>query len=240
MACKAENDTEFMKILQSLQLMRVLSGVIFTLALSSVLFGCSYSNTVEEQQNSYTKDVGKEQKEENDTFPSVSVNKPGKFSESFIKALKELIGSGQYELRDSMLIIDKKDTSYFPGTPAIGQNQTYTGKKGDLSVAIHIQRLNYTTIKYRIEIVEHGKSSHYESGEADLNAGFFLGSEIDEDDLTGNSYPAAEFSFTASEKCFTIIRIGFDYGKGMAKLNKSCNGKLQSITLENFPTLRLK
>lgn len=238
MACKAQNDTEIMKIFQSSQLMSVFLGVISTLAFSSVLVGCSYSNTVKEQQTSYNKDVIEKQKEENDS--TVSANKPGKYSESFIKALKEIIGSGQYELKDSMLIIDKKDTSYFPGSPAIGRKQTYTRKRGDLSVAIHIQRLNYTTIKYRIEIVEDGKSSHNETGEADLNAGYFLATETDEDDMTGNLYPAAEFSFNASDECFTSIRIGFDEGKGMAKLNKSCKGKIRSMSLEDFPTLRLK
>ncbi len=215
-----------------------MSKLLFFILIVTTLFGCTSSDEAR-KQSIQTDTLPAKKVDEKNSRTNKEVVDTSKYSRAFITSLKEIIGHEKFELKDSLLIINN-DTSYFPSTPAIEKQQTYTGKKDKISVAIHVQRLNYTTIKYRIEIIEDGKSSHYEAGVADLNAGFFLAAEIDEDDITGNAYPAAEFSFNASDKCYTIIRIGFDKGKGMARLLKSCNQNIPDIILEDFPTLRLK
>lgn len=85
------------------------------------------------------------------------------YSENFIQGLREL-GYEKFELRDSLLLINGKDTAYFPETSRIGKQMILTGRKGNLAIALTVRRINYTTVDYNIEMVEFGKSSHNQSG----------------------------------------------------------------------------
>jgi hypothetical protein len=161
------------------------------------------------------------------------------YSPKFIQGLKDL-GYKKFELKDSLLLINGKDTEYFPETPKIGKKIVLTGRKGNLAIALTVKRLNYTTIDYKIEIVDFGKTSHIQSGQADIISSFFFGGESDESEKTGNSYFVTEFTEYKDKKCYTYIRLGYEEETGsylLGKLKKNCNGKIIDIDLENFTTL---
>ena len=159
------------------------------------------------------------------------------YSEHFIQGLKEL-GFQKIELIDSLLIIDNKDTVLFSRTPKIGESRVYTGKKGNLAIAVTIKRINYTTVDYRIEMVEFGKANHTQTGQADIISSFFFGPESNIDAQTGVGYFVTEYTDNRANNCATQIRIGDE--NELAKIIKYCNGKIKDITLDNFTTLHQK
>jgi len=102
----------------------------------------------------------------------IVVKNKADYSEIFIQGLREL-GYEKFELKDSLLLINGKDTAYFPETPKIGKQLVLTGRKGNLAIALTVKRINYTTVDYNIETVELGKASHKQSGQTDLISSFF-------------------------------------------------------------------
>jgi hypothetical protein len=161
------------------------------------------------------------------------------YSERFVEGLYHL-GFKKIELKDSLLIINEQDTTYFPETPQIGKDIVLTAKKGDLAIAVKVKRINYTSVNYTIEMVEYGKANHKQSGSADIISSFFFGAESDESDLTGMGYFVTEFSEFKNEDCYTSIRLGYEEESGpylLGKLIKNCNEKIMEIRLDNFPTL---
>jgi hypothetical protein len=159
------------------------------------------------------------------------------YSEKFIQGLKEL-GYKKLELKDSLLIIDSKDTVTFSQTPKIGEYRVYTGRQDNLAIAVTVKRINYTTVDYKIEMVEFGKTSHNQTGQADIISSFFFGAESNEDERTGEGYFVTEYTDNGENNCYTHIRLGDE--NELAKIIKNCNGKIKDITLENFTTLHRK
>ena len=159
------------------------------------------------------------------------------YSENFVQGLKEL-GYKKIELVDSFLIIDNKDTFRFSRTPKIGEKRVYTGKQGNLAIAVTVKRINYTTVDYKIEMVEFGKTSHNQTGHADIISSFFFGPESNQDERTGAGYFVTEYSDNRENDCCTHIRLGDENDLG--KIIKNCNGKIKDITLDNFPSLYRK
>jgi hypothetical protein len=169
----------------------------------------------------------------------IVVKNKADYSEIFIQGLREL-GYEKFELKDSLLLINGKDTAYFPETPKIGKQLVLTGRKGNLAIALTVKRINYTTVDYKIEMVEFGKTSHNQSGQADIISSFFFGAESDESEKTGNGYFVTEFTEYTDKDCYTFIRLGYEDETGpslLGKLKKNCNGKIMDIDLDNFTTL---
>jgi hypothetical protein len=164
----------------------------------------------------------------------IVVKNKADYSDEFMQGLKEL-GYNRIQLIDSLLIIDNKDTVIFSQTPKIGEQRVYTGRQDDLAIALTVKRTNYTTVDYKIEMVEFGKTSHNQNGRADLIPSFFLGAESNEDEQTGDGYFVTQYSDNRENDCYTHIRLG-DEDK-IAKIIKNCNGKIKDITLGNFTTL---
>lgn len=167
----------------------------------------------------------------------IVVKNKADYSEKFIQGLKEL-DYKKIELIDSLLIIENTDTITFSQTPKMGEERVYTGRQDDLAIAVTVKRINYTTIDYKIEMVEFGKSNYLQNGQADIASSFFFGAESDEYGLTGEAYFVTEYADYRKDNCYTFIRIGDD--NNLAKIIQNCNGKIKDITLENFTTLHRK
>jgi hypothetical protein len=183
----------------------------------------------------YSQNVDKNEVPTHDT--EIVIKNKTAYSEHFIQGLKEL-GFQKIELKDSLLIIDNKDTVQFSHTPKIGEHSVYTGKQGNLAIAVTVKRINYTTVDYQIEMVEFGKTSHTQAGQADISSGFFFGPESNIDEQTGEGYFVTEYTDNRANNCATHIRIGDE--NELAKIMKYCNGKIKDITLDNFTTLHRK
>lgn len=171
------------------------------------------------------------------------VDDESKYSEKFYGGLKSYKGMETIELIGGEMILDKKDSISFPEIPTINKMLKFTGRKEDLAIALTLERINYTSIKYELEMVEFGKSSKIENGIADLGSFFFLGSESDTDEIKNINYLSTEFSSEIGS-CYTNIRIGNVENSMnkplLVKLVKNCNGEIRNIDLDNFPALREK
>lgn len=175
--------------------------------------------------------------DENTKETEIVVKNKSDYSEKFIQGLKG-IGYKKFELIDSLLIIDNKDTVTFSQTPKIGEQRIYTGKKDNLAIAVTVKRINYTTVDYKIEMVEFGKTNHFQTGQADIISSFFFGAESNEDERTGEGYFVTEYTDNRENNCYTYIRLGDE--NELAKIIKNCNEKIKDITLDNFTTLHRK
>jgi hypothetical protein len=173
--------------------------------------------------------------------PGIAIKNKTDYSDKFIAGLKKLSGYKTFQLDNNRMIINGKDTAVFPGIPELQKYFVFTGRKENLAIALTFTRINYTTIDYKIEMVEFGKTNHNESGKADIIPTFFLGSESDES-RSGEAYFVTEFIDEKENNCHTYIRIGIENGKRdlSAKIIKNCNGKIMDVTLDNFPTLQEK
>jgi hypothetical protein len=222
---------------------------IFTLLIALTIMACNNSAT-ESNAISATTDtiitvsvdspnMNKNEVTFEKTKTEIVIKNKDDYSEIFIQGLKAL-GYEKFELTDSLLIINNKDTAYFPETPKIGKQIVLTGRKDNLAIALTVKRINYTTVDYKIEMVEFGKTSHNESGKADIISSFFFGAESDESEKTGNGYFVTEFTAYKNNDCYTFIRLGYEEATGpylLGKLKKNCNGQIMDIDLENFTTL---
>lgn len=174
-------------------------------------------------------------------MPEVIIEgKTADYSARFIEGLKSNAGFQKFVLRDSLLIINDEETAVFPGEPETGRLIVLKGKKDLISITLIVKKINYTTVEYKVEIVEPGKKSHIQKGEADISSSFFLGAESDESD-TGQSYFVTEFSDQRNDDCYTYIRLGYEEetpkARLLGKLIKTCNGSIRDISLDDFPVL---
>lgn len=160
------------------------------------------------------------------------------YSENFLFNLYS-IHHASCELKDSFLILDKKDTILFPSVPEIGKSFTLTAKKGEYAIALHLQRINYTTINYSLEMIEFGNASYQEEGQAYLQADFYLNASSDPSENAMGATTQTEFSSFQENNCYVYIQLAYKdsmHSQLLGKLIKNCNGKLDEITLDNFPT----
>lgn len=169
---------------------------------------------------------------------NISIKDSSGYSKHFLNTLKETNNLGHISLIDNMLILNNKDTAYFPTYPLLGKKTVLTAKKEELAIALTVERINQTTISYRLEMIEFGHASFKEEGKAIITPQFYIGSETDENVLTGNTYPSYQYENTEGN-CYTHIRIGKEARVNflLAKIIKNCNGKLKDIDLDNFNTL---
>lgn len=204
--------------------------------------GCSNSQTNKKASSilvDTTKTITTDNSYTDKKETEISIKNKSDYSEKFIEGLKKL-REKKIALSDSLLILNDTDTIYFPETPEIGRRITLTGKKDNLVIAVTIKRFNYTTIDYKIEITEFGKSNHTQSGKADIASSFYFGDESDVSDKTGIAYFSTEFTDIGENDCYTYIRLGYEKETGLyllGRLIKNCNEKLLDIDLDNFPTL---
>jgi len=169
---------------------------------------------------------------------SVTVKNKADYSQKFINGLEAFKSMGEFELIGNKMILNTTDTIYFPEQPLLHKKITLTAKKGELAIALHIERINQVAIAYMIEMVEFGKSNYTHKGIAEISSGFFLGDETDTNDLTGLAYSSTSFS-DLKDECYTYIRLGNE-GKTkylLGKIKKNCNGKIMDFNLDNFLTL---
>lgn len=164
---------------------------------------------------------------------------PERYSEKFVNGLVKQ----PYDtivLMEDFMVMGGQDTISFPSIPELNKSVQLVGKKENKAVMIRVLRLNNTSIKYHIELVEFGNSSIEEDGIAELNTSFYLGSEIDISDYSGTAYDATEYTNYKEGDCYTIIRLGYDEDSGglmLGKFIKNCNNDIDDITLDYFPTL---
>lgn len=148
--------------------------------------------------------------------------------------------NGLQAIIDSYIIVDN-DTVRFPQDIPLQKQLIFKGGKGGYTSTLILNRINYTTISYSFSIMDAGKGTTiYKKGNAVLTPMFFLASEVDEDDITGDAYGSTEY---ADKKNETFIRIEIlsDNSNPQRASVIFANASNDSIKLfAHSPTLRIQ
>jgi hypothetical protein len=158
------------------------------------------------------------------------------YSADFLKKLTYAGLAENIELADSFIILEQTDTFVFPMLLPKAKWTNFVASKQGYLYSLDVSRANYTTLDFNFELRKNRQTIDQLRGKADLNPGFLLGSESDEDPETGSSYFASEYYFEHKE-CSFNIRIGDDEGVKKVKLIKLCKSGKYNIDLENCPVL---
>lgn len=140
------------------------------------------------------------------------------------------------ELADSFIILEQTDTLVFPMPLPKGKWVNFVASKGGYLYSLDVSRVNYTTLDFNFELRKGRQTVDQLRGKANLNPGFVLAAETDEDPQTGNEYVSTVYEFESPE-CVFNIRLGDDEGVKKVKLYKGCKTVKYNIKLENCPIL---
>ncbi len=160
-----------------------------------------------------------------------------RYSREYIEELRSSGMASSISLVDSMMVVDGL-TVFFPTDLKLDQWYVFSASTAKEMIELRVKRINYTNIQYEFWIGNEDKRNEDEGmviGGPDI-----LGSEIDEDDLSGVAYTATEYS-NCSLHCCRSIRIGRnDADELVAKYTRHCDLPGRDIDLYDLPTLRLQ
>jgi hypothetical protein len=164
----------------------------------------------------------------------VSVNREGVCNPQFIAALKTSGCAGSIDIIDSMLILEKTDTIFFPRLLAT-ENERFTGATSKQTIQLIVKRTSYSSLAFNLSFREGNKQTTFR-GEAHLQPCFFMASEIDETP-EGDSYSANEYVYTSADGKEQIsFRVGESDGAAIKLIVLSPQ---ISLELEQSPVLRI-
>lgn len=208
---------------------------IYILTVTLLLLSCSSKSrkTVDKVSADTLKKISAD-KMQSDIY----VKDKSQYDQSFIDGL-----SGYKEpikLIENYVLIGQ-DTVYFPEDIQLNKETIFKGTKDQRSFVLNVTRTNLTSLSYKFELFNKEKQLlNSKSGKATLGSLFFIGSESDTDDESGNGYLSTEYWDNSSE-CSFAIRIGEKDNKGKlrAKIILYCeNNKSNNINLDENPTMR--
>lgn len=158
------------------------------------------------------------------------------YSADFLKKLTYANIAANIELVDSFIILEQTDSFVFPMLLPKEKWTNFVASKGGYLYSLDVSRANYTTLDFNFELRKNRQTIDQIRGKADINPGFVLASEPDEDESTGTTYAANDYFFESPD-CTFSIRIGDDEGVKKVKLIKLCKSGKYDIVLENCPVL---
>ncbi len=166
----------------------------------------------------------------------ITLQDDSKYSKTFLNKLSYSGLANEFELADSLLIVEKLDTFVFPMELPENEWTNFIAVKGGYTLSLDVARLNFSTLGFNYELRKGNQTIDQINGEAHINTGFFLGSESDEDPQTGASYFCDEYTFE-KQNCYFAIRLGNDEGIRKVKIIKDCESGKYDIALEDCPVL---
>lgn len=161
--------------------------------------------------------------------------------------IRKSAGKDIIRLIDNYIIVSS-DTTYFPDVLNLNEETNFKGIRDKQLFELKVTRINQTTLIYDFRVTDKGKKSVLKnSGKAVLGSMFFLGCEIDRDELTGESYSSYEY-WRRTDDFWLSIRICTDKIVNGKKDNAwklrakvtywlSDNNK-KGIDLQECPTMR--
>ncbi len=176
----------------------------------------------------------------NKRFDKIYIQDESSYSKAFLNDLKASDYPDSIKLIDNYIIV-KNDTITFPND--LDKNKKYTFKaiRDNQQYTLIVERINETTLHYDLHIYKNDKLIFAGKDEANLNGLFFLGAEMDEDDITGEAYGSTEY-WKKSNDYWLSIRVGMgkdNKNRLRAKITLASNNKQKmKFELHNCPTLR--
>jgi hypothetical protein len=170
--------------------------------------------------------------------PDIDLQDKPQYDQGFLDGLSEY--NEPIELIDNYILVGK-DTIYFPEDIQLNKETVFKGTKDQNNYVLTATRINLTSMTYNFQLSSSdNKIIASKSGKATLGSLFFIGSETDEDDKSGESYLSVEYWDNSSD-CSFAIRVGKknSTGKLRAKIKLYCKGnKSKNIDLGDNPTMR--
>lgn len=139
---------------------------------------------------------------------AISVEDSCDYSSVFLLDLKKSKLEDVYKsiyLKDSLVILDNKDTVYFPAKPEVKKMYFLKSSNKMWISELRVERINQTSIEYMVAYTDRLGYRIEEKGIAHLNPTFVLGSEID--DVNGIAFAADEYSDNDGKR-YISIRLG--------------------------------
>ncbi len=158
------------------------------------------------------------------------------YSADFLKKLTYANLAKNIELVDSFIILEQRDTFIFPIPLKKGNWTNFVASKGGYLYSLDVSMANYTTLDFNFELRKGRQTVEQLSGKSDLNPGFILAAETDEDLVSGTEYVSNVYEYESTD-CVFNIRIGDDEGVKKVRLYKACKTSKYNIDLENCPIL---
>lgn len=170
---------------------------------------------------------------------NIVVDDSTRFSKKFLSELRNSGYTESVHFVDGYVLV-KNDTVYFPNDLKLGMRYEFRATEESKIYSLAVERVNLSTIHFDFKLHENGNLLQKQSGQADLSPFFFLASEVDEDDSTGETYGASEYK-TEGENCWFNIRIGIgkdDEGRLRAIINHGCQEESYTALVKGNITLR--
>jgi hypothetical protein len=212
---------------------------ISSLFLGLVATACTSNKSLEQEQSQPSAE-----KINREVAPAPAARKPAyrlaaldtaHFSPAFIRGLKESIQRESYAVHDKWLILNPTDSIAFPADLPARQPVTYTGTAQGRTYQLTVTRRNYSTIDYKAEVKQTGKTLASATGSADLNPSFYTAAKVPVDTETQAAYGAYEFLSTAPRQQNFAVLIGTGKDVDKAEIYAS-----ELPAWRNAPTLRRK
>ncbi len=158
-------------------------------------------------------------------------------SPGFVAGLRDMAGSSQYKVRGKWLVLGDEDSVAFPTELPAGQPVTYSGARGKESFRLTVTRLNYTSLRFRAEILSPAGEPTRVEAVADLAPGFYLTDELPGAVASQPDFKASEFVAETREGRFSIL-IGEGRDADKASLSAFDATGQPRARWQDVPTLR--
>jgi hypothetical protein len=166
-----------------------------------------------------------------------NVTDKSQYDSSFIDGLKEF---NDFKLFGNFVLVGN-DTIYLPEDLPLNREQHFKGLKNGRQFILTLKRTNLTNLMYNFKQITRGnKVINSINGIAVLSAGIVLASEVDEDEIAGESYGSAEY-WDKSDNYSFAIRIGEKDGNGKVRVKiklHHIDKKSKNIKLGDSPIMR--
>ena len=171
--------------------------------------------------------------------PRLSVGNPSLYHPAFLEELRALGMHPGYTLREDWMLIEGiPDTIRFPSAILpLDTPVTFYGCREKRCLELQLERLNLTSIRYRLDAEKFGFGYGASEDTVFLSPTFMMASEVDEEEKSGASYFSTEYT-GESEGCQVAVRLGEnDEGALVAKVIYQCPEAGKEISLEESPNL---
>jgi len=137
------------------------------------------------------------------------VRDPSQYSKAFLAKLDWATEGKRYVLDKGILVMEGNDTVRLPNVPPFGKTLRLERDHEGKVLRLDVTRRNWTSLDYRLELVDNGKSQ-VETGSAEIPAAFFLGAESDESETSGEAYFVDEYTDHRPDDCTISLRLGYE------------------------------
>lgn len=204
----------------------------FRIIIIIFLYFAIYSCSNEQQKNKISPQDSIIEENNEKTPQNIFIKDSSGYSKKFICNIIEY-NPDDLKFIDSLLIVGN-DTVFIPVTLPLNKRIIFTGCDDNICYKLETERINYSTLKYKIEKNNKHIKCYSEIGFADLDHNFYY---LDKDDEYEDEI---KYSTITSDSCSFMIRIGKNADNILCAKIESSFCKNETKDIYNCPTLYQK